>query len=129
MAGRRAGGRAVRDLRPWCREPDLGKLRFVTIDLKPQSSESLVRRSVTRSFHLAGSSGAHVVEVAGDFSAWAPLAMIQDASGDFHLSLRLEPGRSWRYRYLLDGERWINDPNATRFVTGPNGTPSSAITT
>jgi len=55
--------------------------------------------------------------------------MIRDTSGAFHLSLQLERGHSWRYRFLLDGERWINDPNAPSFVRGPNGTPSSALTT
>jgi hypothetical protein len=118
-----------RDLRPWSPRPDFGRLRLVTIDLQPRNEQDPVQQSVTRSFHLSGSFGAQLAEVAGDFTAWAPLAMIRDTSGGFHLSLRLEPGRSWRYRFLLDGEHWINDPNAPSFVTGPNGTPASVITT
>jgi hypothetical protein len=80
-------------------------------------------------FHVPASLGARVAEVAGDFSAWAPLAMVRDATGAFHVSLVLDPGRRWRYRFLLDGDRWINDPTATSFVDGPNGTPCSELIT
>ena len=69
------------------------------------------------------------VEVAGDFSAWAPIAMVPDAAGRFSLELVLRTGRRWRYRFLLDGERWINDPQAPDFVPGPNGSPASALST
>ena len=80
-------------------------------------------------FHVPALLGAGVAEVAGDFSAWAPLAMVRDATGAFHLSLLLDRDRRWRYRFLLDDDRWINDPTAASFVDGPNGTPCSELFT
>jgi hypothetical protein len=89
------------------------------------------RGSETRKvvFRLPPEFGARVVEVAGDFSAWAPVAMIGDEHRGFSLELELDRGRRWRYRFLLDGENWLNDPGADMFVTGPNGSPASALQT
>jgi 1,4-alpha-glucan branching enzyme len=80
-------------------------------------------------FHLSDDFGADFVEVAGDFSAWAPIAMAHDSEGGFVLDLQLEAGRRWRYRFLLDGERWMNDPEASQFVDGPNGSAASVLET
>ncbi len=80
-------------------------------------------------FHLSDDFGADVAEVAGDFSAWAPIAMANDPDGGFVLDLQLETGRCWRYRFLLDGERWMNDPEASQFVDGPNGSAASVLET
>ncbi len=30
-------------------------------------------------------------------------------NGDFSATLSLEAGKSYRFRYLLDGKRWEND--------------------
>ena len=80
-------------------------------------------------FRLSKGCAADVVEVAGDFSAWAPIAMGRDADDGFTLDLRLEAGRRWRYRFLLDGERWMNDPDATEFVIAPDGAAISVLQT
>jgi hypothetical protein len=93
----------------------------------PAASDLDQRRQVR--FHLPASFGAEVAEVAGDFSAWAPLAMVRDGSGAFHLEMVFDRGRRWRYRFLLDGDRWINDPVASGYVDGPNGSPCSELAT
>jgi 1,4-alpha-glucan branching enzyme len=80
-------------------------------------------------FHVPAALGAQVAEVAGDFSAWAPLAMLRDSTGAFHLVVQLDRGRRWRYRFFLDGDRWINDPAAGSFVDGPNGSSCSELAT
>jgi hypothetical protein len=95
-------------------------------------SHSAVRREHTSrmvTFRVPADFGAAVAEVAGDFSAWVPLAMLHDGSGGFHLDVVLDRGRHFRYRFLLDGEQWINDPRAGRFSAGPNGSPASVIVT
>ena len=69
------------------------------------------------------------MDVAGDFTAWAPLAMEQAANGDFRLRLQLGQGRRVLYRFLLDGEMWMNDPNADEYVTMPNGSVASVVHT
>lgn len=73
--------------------------------------------------------GGRYADVAGDFTAWVPLAMEPQPAGGFWLSLRLERGRRWRYRFLLDGEHWMNDPNACEFCTCPTGGAVSVLHT
>ncbi len=80
-------------------------------------------------FRLPAHFGARHVDVAGDFTAWAPLAMEQSANGDFRLRIQLGQGRRVLYRFLIDGEMWMNDPNADEYVTMPNGGAASVVHT
>jgi hypothetical protein len=68
-------------------------------------------------------------DLAGDFTAWAPFSMDPVPGGGFRLNLRLERGRRWRYRFLLDGVRWTSDPYASEFVTDANGGVVSVLHT
>jgi hypothetical protein len=92
----------------------------------PQTSDADLTTIV---FSVAPELGRRYVDVAGDFTAWAPLAMDPLSDGGFSLSLRLEPGRRWRYRFLLDGEHWMNDPNACEFGTCPTSGAVSVLHT
>ncbi len=64
---------------------------------------------------------AGTVHVVGDFNGWStsdtPLARRKD--GRFSATLTLPAGKEYRYRYVLDGERWTTDTDADR--TEPNG--------
>jgi len=42
-------------------------------------------------------------------------------------TVALEPGRSYRYRYLLDGQRWENDRQADRYVPNALGSIDSVV--
>lgn len=53
---------------------------------------------------------ARVVEIAGTFSAWEPLAMASRAEGWWSIDLPLEPGR-YEVAIRVDGERWVAPPN------------------
>ena len=59
--------------------------------------------------------------VCGEWDGWAIEAhpMERAAEGGFRLTVELPAGRSYRFRYLLDGERWENDWAADAYV--PNG--------
>ena len=83
----------------------------------------------TIEFRLPALFGARHADVAGDFTAWAPLAMERATAGEFTLRLQVERGRRLCYRFLLDGETWTNDPNAADFVTMPNGGAISVLCT
>ncbi len=84
---------------------------------------------ITIVFRIAPQFGGRYADLAGDFTAWAPIAMDRLPSGGFWLTLRLERGRRWRYRFLLDGERWMNDPNVCEFVTEPSSGRVSVLRT
>lgn len=54
------------------------------------------------------------VALVGDFNRWDPAAtpMKKQKNGDFCATLHLPAGTSHRFRYLADGERWLNDSSA-----------------
>jgi 1,4-alpha-glucan branching enzyme len=67
---------------------------------------------------VEGSKSVHLV---GDFNDWNkkknPMKVLKDGSAK--LVIELEPGKEYRFRYLLDGERWENDWNADRYEASP----------
>ncbi len=47
--------------------------------------------------------------------------------GSFTLTISLKPGRQYRFRYLLDGERWENDRAADAYAPNPFGSDDSVV--
>ena len=83
--------------------------------------------SVTVEFRLPAHLGARVAEVVGEFLCWASLPMERLADGSFVALIRLQRGRSWRYRFLVDGDRWVNDHAADDYVTVEDGSAMSLL--
>jgi hypothetical protein len=85
--------------------------------IKSRGSNS--RSSVT--FVLDPEVEATRAAVCGEWDGWATEAhpMERAADGGFRLTVELPAGRTYRFRYLLDGERWENDWAADAYV--PNG--------
>ena len=65
----------------------------------------------------------------GEFNSWATDAhpMERKPDGGFEITLSLEPGRAYRFRYLLDGERWENDWAAYDYVPNEYGGDDSLV--
>jgi 1,4-alpha-glucan branching enzyme len=61
------------------------------------------------------------VHLVGDFNDWNPEAtpMARLKSGEFKVSLDLEKGREYRFRYLIGDDTWENDWEADKYV--PSG--------
>ena len=61
--------------------------------------------------------GALKVNLSGDFNNWSESSdeMNTLKDGSFSLTLDLETGRSYQFRYLLDGSVWINDDAADHY--------------
>lgn len=80
-------------------------------------------------FKLPADAGATSACLCGEFNDWSrdatPLKQRKD--GSFSTTISLEPGRSYRYRYLIDGERWENDWAADRYVPNEFGTEDSVV--
>lgn len=72
---------------------------------------------------------ARSVAVCGEWNGWSADAdiMIRDRGGGLSLTLDLEPGRTYRFRYLLDGERWENDWHADAYVPNAFGGEDSLL--
>lgn len=83
---------------------------------------------ISVTFELPAEVGAESVVVCGDFNDWAqdatPLKRRKD--GSFAATLRLAPGR-YRFRYLLDEQRWENDWVADGYEPNEHGSDDSVI--
>ena len=85
------------------------------------------RASVT--FTLDPGVGAQIAAVCGEWNDWSADAdvMRRDAEGRFSVTVDLEAGRAYRFRYLLDGQRWDNDWAADAYLPNGFGGDDSAV--
>jgi 1,4-alpha-glucan branching enzyme len=74
---------------------------------------------------------AQEVQLCGEFNDWDQTShpLKRRADGRFSTTLTLETGRDYRFRYLLDGERWENDWDADAYVTNQYGSEDSVVQT
>ena len=87
------------------------------------------RRSCRVTFELPDTVEAQTAAVCGEFNDWdlAKHPMKRKKDGSFSRTISLKPGRRYRFRYLLDGERWENDWAADDYVSNEYGTQDSVI--
>jgi hypothetical protein len=80
-------------------------------------------------FTLPAEVEAASVALAGEFNDWATDETMLERGGDgtWRATVALAPGRSYRYRYLLDGERWENAWHADRYEPNSFGSIDSVI--
>ena len=80
-------------------------------------------------FTLSAAVQAESVALCGDFNDWSadatPLELGSD--GYWRVAVALQPGRSYRYRYLINGERWENARDADAYVPNPYGGTDSVV--
>ncbi len=72
---------------------------------------------------------AQSVALVGDFNNWSTDASIMKRIKDrgYTANLDLKPGREYRFRYLIDGNRWENDWNADRYEPNSFGSDDSIV--
>ena len=76
----------------------------------------------------AATNGETSVDVVGDFNNWTPGANPMTAGADgWTCTLTVPVGKRYRFRYLLDGQRWetTGKPTTTSTTTTAAKTPSS----
>ncbi len=80
-------------------------------------------------FELPPEVNAQTACLCGEFNEWNQSSHPMDRGDDgrFSLVVVLEPGRPYRFRYLLDGERWENDWAADGYVPNPFGSEDSLV--
>ncbi|GAB4117581.1 MAG: hypothetical protein Kow00103_14370 [Candidatus Caldatribacteriota bacterium] len=85
---------------------------------KPGELTPLCSAEVEFSLRVADNQKIQTIAIAGDFNNWNPQAnILQDSDGDgiWTTTLKLPPGR-YEYMFVLNGEKWLPDPNALRYV-------------
>ena len=80
-------------------------------------------------FDLTAGAGVKDVNLCGEFNDWSPTAtpMTRRKDGTFRVTVTLAPGPRYRFRYLLDGQRWENDWAADAYVPNEYGGDDSVV--
>ncbi len=83
------------------------------------------------SFYTARIKHAESAHLVGDFNNWNERAtpMKPLKSGRFTAVVRLQPGRAYEFRYLVNGEEWHNEWDADGYAPNPHGSENSVVTT
>jgi AMP-activated protein kinase-like protein len=86
-------------------------------------------KTVPVTFTLPADVCADEVALCGEFNNWSPdhTRLTRADHGDWRATLSLEAGRTYRYRYLLDGQRWENAWDAADYVPNPYGEDDSVV--
>ena len=81
-------------------------------------------------FELPAEVDARKVSLCGEFNNWNPEKhqLKRRKDGSYSITISLEPGNSYRYRYLINDNRWENDWAADSYTSNEFGTEDSVIT-
>lgn len=96
----------------------------------PKKSYGKTNKTCRVTFELPAEVQASTAALAGEFNDWSPDAnpMTRRKDGRFTVTVALPVERSYRYRFLVDGERWENDWQAEAYAHNEFGSEDSIIT-
>ncbi|MCB0516137.1 MAG: isoamylase early set domain-containing protein [Chitinophagales bacterium] len=99
------------------------------MSLKKQYLKSKNTCKVTFTLPKNEAENAGNVSLLGDFNNWDANAnpMKSSKKGDYSVSLNLESGKEYQFRYLVDGNVWLNENEADKLVPAPFGVENSLI--
>ena len=89
------------------------------------------KKAVTKvTFTLPAEVEGETIHLLGEFNDWQMSHVMKRLKdGHWQLSVDLEPGREYQYRYLVDGQTWLNDPAADSYVANPYGCDNCIVAT
>ena len=88
------------------------------------------RGPVRVTFKLPSAIWVERVNLVGDFNDWDTTATPMTrsrAEANWTLSIELEAGRRYRFRYLVDGEEWLNDWHPDDYIGNLYGSDDSVV--
>ncbi len=82
----------------------------------------------TVTFEMRQADSEAEVAVAGDFNEWSMSAnpLKKQKDGSWSATVSLAPG-TYRYRFVADGKKWLNDPTADRYEPSGLGEDNSVV--
>jgi 1,4-alpha-glucan branching enzyme len=85
-------------------------------------------RSCRVTFEVPAQIDANTAALCGEFNEWdaSKHPMKRRKDGGFSITVSLKPGE-YRFRYLVDSERWENDWEADKYVPNEFGTEDSVV--
>jgi 1,4-alpha-glucan branching enzyme len=80
-------------------------------------------------FTLPAEIDASEIALCGEFNNWSSedIKLARTKTGEWQTTVDLVSGQVYRFRYLLDGQRWENAWNADNYVRNPYGGDDSVI--
>ncbi|MEI6888047.1 MAG: isoamylase early set domain-containing protein [Bacteroidales bacterium] len=82
-------------------------------------------------FSLSGDQykSATSILLVGDFNNWqlGETPIKKSKTGVWSVSLDLETGKEYQYRYLVDGTNWENDSDADKYIPSGLGSENSVL--
>lgn len=95
-----------------------------------KKSYTKTKKSCRVTFKLATEAEAQKASLLGEFNAWDkkahPMKKLKD--GSFSITVSLDAGTDYRFRYLLDGEEWANDEAPDAVVVNRFGSQDCVVT-
>jgi 1,4-alpha-glucan branching enzyme len=88
--------------------------------------------TVLVTFQFPGSLWLNSVHLVGDFNQWNQhnLSMGRRLHNPgWQITLDLERGKAYQFRYLVNGTTWCNDADADRYVPNPFGSYNCVVET
>lgn len=84
---------------------------------------------VTFTLKKQAASDAKTVHLVGEFNNWDKNAtsLKKQKNGAFSVTLTLETGREYQYRYLINQEKWENDWKADKYCVSPLGDCDNSV--
>ena len=88
------------------------------MSLKKKYLKSKPVCKVTFELPVKAAPTAMTVHLVGDFNAWNKTSMplTKRKTGVFNVTVDLEAGREYAFRYLIDGQTWENDWEADKYA-------------
>jgi 1,4-alpha-glucan branching enzyme len=80
-------------------------------------------------FNVPADVEAQEVSLCGEFNDWCETSHLlkKRKGGSFSTTVTLDAGRDYRFRYLLDGDRWENDWAADAYLPNEYGSEDSVV--
>lgn len=97
--------------------------------LKKQYSKTKASCKVTFTLPKEAAPNAAEVIVLGEFNSWNPAEGLVMKAGktEYTAAIELATGRSYEFRYLIDGTKWHNDYQADGYVPSTFGVDNSVL--
>ncbi|OEK00454.1 glycoside hydrolase [Roseivirga sp. 4D4] len=88
------------------------------MSIKKQYLKTKPEANVTFQLGAEVAPEASKVAVVGEFNDWdeSAVEMKKLKSGAFKATVKLETGKEYQFRYLIDGQTWENDWEADKYV-------------
>ncbi len=113
-------------------------LEFRTNSIAQETACAMIRKQplpdgkIAVTFELPAGIWADAIHLVGDFNNWdrtsLPLKQ-RKHDGAWEITLTLDAGREYQFRYLVNGTDWQNDWQADRYAPSPYNSDNSVVRT